>query len=136
MGDMSEGQHAYNEHLCATAAQEEEVPGGRCPKCGGNPKTVQTIYGVKRECCGLWAWGSRAPLVDGATHAARAYAHKVFDGLWQSGLVGRSRAYALLARELGITPDECHMKLMDRATAEQVPAATHAIWKRLKEGQG
>jgi ribosomal protein L37AE/L43A len=114
------------------AAQRRKPP--NCPKCGRKPKVTHTQFGWRRDCCGLWGWGKHAPLVDGATHQARSYAHKVFDSLWQTGLVGRSRAYALLAQELGISPDECHMKLMDRATAERVPAAAHAIGKRLKEG--
>ena len=106
-----------------------------CPSCGSKPRTVQTQHGVKRECCGLWGWGRNAPLVDAETHQARQYAHRVFDSLWQSGLVGRSRAYTLLAQELGIDPADCHMKLMDKATAQRVPAATYAIGKRLKEGR-
>ena len=106
-----------------------------CPKCGGTPKTVQTPYGVKRECCGLWAWGKNAPLVDRETHQARSYAHRVFDSLWQSGLVGRSRAYALLAAELGLLPEDCHMKLMDKETAGRVPAAAYVIGQRLKDGR-
>ena len=52
--------------------------------------------------------------------------------LWQSGLVGRSRAYMLLAEELGLRPEDCRMKLMDRVTAERVPGAVYAISKRLK----
>jgi 2-hydroxychromene-2-carboxylate isomerase len=70
--------------------------------------------------------------VDAETHAARQYAHRVFDSLWQNGIVGRSRAYALLAEELGLTPDQCHMKLIDKETAQRVPAAAHEIGKRLK----
>ena len=103
-----------------------------CPSCGRRPVETHTQFGWRRDCCGLWGGGKHAPLVDKETHAARSYAHKVFDSLWQSGLVGRSHAYALLAEELGIPPDQCHMKLMDRATAERVPAAAHAIGKRLK----
>lgn len=106
----------------------------RCPKCGGKGKTRHTTFGWRRDCCGLWAWGKSAPLVDAETHQARQYAHRVFDGLWQSGLVDRSRAYALLALELALHPSECHMKLMDKETARRVPAATHEIWKRLKQG--
>ena len=104
----------------------------RCPVCGGAPKTTHTSYGWRRDCCGLWGWGKNAPLVDAETHAARQYAHRVFDSLWQNGIVGRSRAYALLAEELGLTPDQCHMKLIDKETAQRVPAAAHEIGKRLK----
>lgn len=105
----------------------------RCPSCGRHPKRTNTQYGIKRECCGLWAWGKTAPLVDRETHQARQYAHRVFDSLWQSGLVSRTRAYKLLAEELGIDPADCHMKLMDKETARRVPFAAHDIGKRLKE---
>lgn len=103
-----------------------------CPTCGAQPKVRHTAFGWRRDCCGLWAWGTHAPLVDAATHAARQYAHQVFDSLWQSGLIGRSEAYAALAQELDIRPEDCHMKLMDHATASRVPAATAAISKRLR----
>jgi len=110
----------------------KKVRGPACPKCGRNPKQTHTNFGWRRDCCGLWGWGKGAPLVDAETHQARAYAHKVFDSLWQSGLVGRSKAYALLARELGISPSECHMKLMDKPTAWRVPKAAYEIGKRLR----
>lgn len=109
--------------------------GPNCPKCGRQPRLTDTQYGWRRECCGLWGWGKNAPLVDRETHQARSYAHKVFDSLWQSGLVSRTRAYALLAEELGIDPADCHMKLMDKNTAQRVPAAAHKIGKRLKGEQ-
>lgn len=110
----------------------KKMQGPKCPSCGRSPARRNTQYGIRRECCGLWAWGQNAPLVDAETHQARQYAHRVFDSLWQSGLVGRSRAYALLAKELGISSDKCHMKMMDKQTAARVPAAAHAIGKRLK----
>lgn len=104
----------------------------KCPKCGHKPKATHTQYGWRRDCCGLWGWGKNAPIVDRETHAARQYAHKVFDSLWESGLAGRSRAYALLAEKLDLDPADCHMKLMDRETAERVPGAVHDISKRLR----
>lgn len=130
MGEIAD--QVFDEIMNPHLWEPDEVPGWWCPKCGGEPKKVNTQYGIKRECCGLWGWGKNAPLVDRETHEARSYAHKVFDSLWQSGLVGRSRAYALLADELGIDPADCHMKLMDKETASRVPAAAHAIGKRLK----
>ena len=133
---MSEGEYQRNEALARSAGDErraDDVAGWWCPNCGRMPKTVHTPYGVKRECCGLWGWGRNAPLVDAETHQARQYAHRVFDSLWQSGLVGRSHAYALLAEELGLRPEDCHMKLMDKETASRVPAAAYTIGQRLKE---
>ena len=104
----------------------------KCPACGRKPKATHTQFGWRRDCCGLWGWGKHAPLVSAETHQARQYAHKVFDSLWQSGLVDRSRAYALLVAELNLDPADCHMKLMDRETAERVPGAVHDISKRLR----
>jgi hypothetical protein len=109
--------------------------GPKCPACGRQPVLKDTAYGWRRDCCGLWGWGRFAPLVDRETHAARSYAHKVFDGLWQSGTVSRDQAYVLLAAELGLTRDDCHMKLMDKTTACRVPAAAHKIWTSLKQGK-
>lgn len=131
MGDMTddiERVHAYNWYA-------EDVPNWWCPSCGGTPRSIKTQYGVKRECCGLWGWGENAPLVDRETHQARQYAHQVFDSLWKKENISRSRAYALLAEELGLHPDQCQMKLMDKETARRVPAATHAIWKREIKGE-
>jgi hypothetical protein len=40
---------------------------------------------------------------------ARLAAHKAFDTKWQSGGMTRSAAYRWLAKEMGMTRDECHM---------------------------
>ena len=97
-----------------------------CPACNSVAKKVETNYGVKYVCCGLWAWG-RFPLKDGATHRARSAAHAAFDPLWQRHGMTRNAAYAALAEELGIEPKDCHMKLMDREVAEKVPAIARKI---------
>lgn len=92
-----------------------------CPKCGQQPKKTDTRYGERYDCCGLWAWGI-SRLCDKATHDARWQAHQSFDQLWMYGAYTRSEAYKKLAKELGIELEDCHMKLMDRKTAERVPA--------------
>ena len=131
MADIADQMEAlFPDEFGDPPARHQKAP--KCPTCGRKPKEIHTRYGWRRDCCGLWAWGKNAPLVSRETHQARSYAHKVFDSLWQSGLVGRSRAYALLAAELEIDPADCHMKLMDRETAERVPGAVHAISKRLR----
>lgn len=116
----------------AMRGRRKKKHGPACPQCGRQPRLTHTKFGWHRSCCGLWGWGKTAPLVDKETHEARSYAHKVFDSLWQSGLVDRSRAYDLLAKELGLIRDQCHMKIMDKETARRVPAAAHEIGKRLK----
>lgn len=90
-----------------------------CPNCGAVPTVTQTRYGLRRSCCGLWAWGD-SPLADAETHDARRAAHEAFDPLWQSGRMTRSAAYAFLAGRLGLEPDACHMKQMDAPTARRV----------------
>jgi hypothetical protein len=97
-----------------------------CPSCGGEPRRQTTRFGVRHSCCGLWSWGSK-PLVDRETHEARQAAHAAFDRLWQSGRVRRARAYRLLQNELGLSPDDCHMALMDAETARRVPEAVKRI---------
>jgi hypothetical protein len=65
--------------------------------------------------------------VDEETHKARQTAHEVFDRLWKDGLMSRSRAYARLSHMLGITPEQCHMKVMTKRVALQVPDAVEKI---------
>jgi hypothetical protein len=80
----------------------------------------------------LWSWSRDRPLVDRRTHNARQAAHKAFDELWRGpdAFLRRGAAYALLQQALGLTPDQCHMALMDVDTAERVPAAVQSIWEQ------
>lgn len=97
-----------------------------CPKCGGKPAQHATKYGVRSNCCGLWSWNG-APLVDAATHEARRVAHAAFDQLWKTGFMQRGMAYAMLAHRMGVTKEDCHMKLMNEATALRVPVIVARI---------
>lgn len=81
-----------------------------------------TRFGERHDCCGLWSWGG-APLVDRETHDARTAAHEAFDPLWKSQGMTRRKAYKMLAVELELLPQNCHIKLMDAETARRVPAA-------------
>lgn len=98
-----------------------------CPKCQRFTQGRETRFGVRHDHCGLWSWGG-APLVDKATHDARRAAHAAFDPLWKtlSGLT-RNRAYKLLAAEMNMTMNKCHIKIMDAETAQKVPAAVERI---------
>ena len=84
-----------------------------CPKCEGLPKAVDTIFGVKLECCGLWSWGNKE-LVDAETHKARQTAHFFFDKTWRTGKMSRSAAYRALAREMKMKTRECHISYFDK----------------------
>lgn len=108
----------------ATQTNRREIP--ICPTCGSRARETKTRYGLRSGCCGLWSW-DRYPLVDAATHAARNLAHAAFDSLWNGGKMDRRHAYTKLADALGISPADCHMKLMDAATAGMVPAGVATI---------
>ena len=97
-----------------------------CPICYNEAYEAQTRYGVRHSCCGLWSWDG-APLVDEYTHEARKAAHEAFDPLWKEHGLTRSEAYRMLASRLGIPREDCHMKLMDAATAVRVPKIVQTI---------
>lgn len=97
-----------------------------CPKCGLKPVKTMTRFGPRLDCCGLWAWGNH-PLVDRETHEARKAAHAAFDPIWRNGLMGRGEAYKTLAQEMGLTRNQCHMKLMTAEQAIRVPAIAENI---------
>lgn len=94
------------------------IPSPTCPTCGGVPSRSITRFGIRHDHCGLWSWDG-APLVDRETHDARTEAHKWFDMLWQSGMT-RREAYRKLAAAMGMSLKDCHIKLMDAATARRV----------------
>ena len=99
-----------------------------CPKCNAAAQKTLTRYGVRYDCCGMWAWGNH-PLADAATHEARKRAHEAFDMLWHgpNAKMGRGEAYRRLRAMLGLNEPDCHMKVMDRETALRVPAAAERI---------
>lgn len=102
-----------------------------CPKCGSAPVRSQTRFGPRLDCCGLWAWGDN-PLADRDTHEARKAAHAAFDPIWRGRLMPRGKAYGRLAEAMGLTPAECHMKLMTAEQARRVPAIAETIKEQLK----
>jgi len=80
---------------------------GYCPECGKEPVVSNTRYGNRYSCCGLWSWG-KTGLAGAETHKARNAAHAAFDPLWKYKRIKRSYAYALLAKHMNLTPQECH----------------------------
>lgn len=100
-----------------------------CPKCGSEAIEVQSRWGKKHVCCDLWSYGGK-PLVDRATHQARIAAHAAFDPLWNRHGFARSEAYRLLAEELNIPGEECHMGSMPLPLLKLVPGAALRIMQR------
>lgn len=116
-----------NSHYQAEASSK---PIPTCPKCGNEASEAKTRYGVRNACCGLWSW-DRFPLACAATHEARKDAHVAFDELWISGQMSRTKAYKSLALTMKLAPGDCHIKMMDLATALQVKTAVASIRSRL-----
>ena len=102
-----------------------------CPKCGLKPVKTMTRFGQRLDCCGLWAWGDH-PLADRETHEARKAAHAAFDPIWRNGLMSRGKAYKMLAQEMGLTREQCHMKLMTAEQAIRVPTIAGNIKEQSK----
>ena len=65
--------------------------------------------------------------MDRDTHEARKAAHAAFDPIWKRGKMRRGDAYQFLADKLGLSMTDCHMKLMDAATAQRVPGIAQEI---------
>jgi len=93
-----------------------------CPKCGKVAVSTKTEYGLRNHCshCNMWSWGNNSPLVSKATHSARQGAHKSFDIIWESRFMTRADSYEWLAKSLGISSKDCHMKKMNFETANKV----------------
>ena len=71
------------------------------------------------------------------TRAARSAAHAAFDPLWRRRMqisnltqnVARGRGYKWLAAQLGIDRKNCHIGMMDVATARRVVQICKAVGK-------
>ncbi|PTR08651.1 MULTISPECIES: zinc-finger-containing protein [unclassified Novosphingobium] len=119
------------------------------PACGEGcaPGSVSLVSGAeiyrhRPDLAGKWLWQCRCGAYCGthpnlsavgtpagaATRRAREDAHAAFDPLWRrraeiSGLTpktARGRGYRWLAQQLGISTKECHIGMMDEATAKRV----------------
>lgn len=116
-----------------------------CGECGGSTALVggNVIYPHRPDLSGGWYWrcgcgaycgihkGTFKPLGSPAgkeTRRAREAAHAAFDPLWKkrqrlSGLAphhARGKGYKWLAEQLGIDRKDCHIGMMDAATARRV----------------
>lgn len=105
------------------------VQNGRlCAYCGRKTMLRKTQYGWQWAClpCGAWVGCHKGTshalgrVADAELRRWKMVAHDWFDPLWQNGGFSRSGAYHWLAKNLGLTVDECHIGMFDVATCEKV----------------
>lgn len=87
---------------------------------------IDTPRGPKHVCCALWSWGGK-PLVNKQTHIARIVAHDALDPLWKEGRLTRTEAYRMLAKEMEIPRDRCHIGDMNLDQLQKVPYTVQRI---------
>lgn len=59
-------------------------------------------------------------LANAELRAAKSAAHAAFDPCWKRGLIQRKKAYAWLAKEMGMPKKECHIGWMDLEQCRRV----------------
>jgi hypothetical protein len=116
-----------------------------CAECGSKcaKKTGEDVYPHREDLAHLVIWvcqcGARVgchPGTDTALgtaagselRAVRMNAHKEFDRLWKTKMLtrglskreARNAGYAWLAKEMGMTTDECHIGMMNKSHCIQV----------------
>lgn len=103
---------------------------------------AKTFY----QCAPCRAWvgchpGTDKPLgrlADAELRAAKQAAHYAFDPLWARVMrrdsiskgEARGRAYAWLAKELGIAPEDCHIGMFDPEQCRRVVRICNGILRR------
>jgi hypothetical protein len=91
--------------------------------------------------CGAWVGvhpGTVRPLgrlANAELRRAKMRAHAAFDPLWRDGLTDRRSAYSLLADELGISREACHVGYFDAPTCERVVVLAAIIRRKLEDGR-
>lgn len=142
----SRGKSPWNPSVTATVRAANPLPiPSQCPCCGSSKVECvhhTMVYGREYR---DWPWMLRCgtcratvglhpftniPLGTLATKAirdARMRAKDAFNPLWHGGGMGRSEAYAWLAKKLGIARvEECHIGWFDVQQCEQVIEACEA----------
>lgn len=67
-------------------------------------------------------------LANAELRKANRRAHDAFDPLWQARHMSRQSAYKWLAEQLGISPENCHIGMMDVEGCNAVVAAVES-WR-------
>lgn len=140
-------------HASTAHDMEIEIPKGKaaihyvtpvCIECGSAPGLVtgERIYPHRRDLyalnfylcdCGAYV-GCHKGTTDALGHpcnaetrSARSQAHKEFDLIWKNKGMSRTEAYAWLANQLNLPASQCHIGMMDAATAQRVAAICAAF---------
>ena len=113
-----------------------EVPKVRCTHCAkeafifkhnwkGYP--YEEDYGPVWVCLSCAAWvgchkGTEDPLgtpANAALRQARRRVHAVFDPLWRNKYMRRGKAYELLAKMMGLPPEQAHIGMFNMEQCEK-----------------
>jgi len=74
------------------------------------------------------------PMADPARRGELMHAaHQAFDPIWQSGLVSRTTAYKMLARQLGVPGFYAHISRMHSVQLEAIPNMVAAMTYEIHE---
>lgn len=84
-------------------------------------------YGPVWKCIACNAWvgchkGTEEPLgtpANAILRKARQQVHSVFDPLWRNKHVRRGKAYELLAKMMGLAPEQAHIGMFDLQQCEK-----------------
>lgn len=105
----------------------------QCEPCGAHvgchrKDVYMHIKGVRVVSDGTLPLGR---LADAQLRRAKSAAHDAFDWIWRTGRMKRRAAYAWLAQQLGIDPDDCHIGEFDIATCRRVVDIAIKNWGRV-----
>ena len=112
----------------------------KCGYCHRDAKRVgaEKIYPHRPDLRGKWFWECEpcgayvgchpattnplGRLANAELRKAKQSVHRVLDPLWKSGKMKRSAAYAMLAKGLNISPQNCHVGMFDVHTCQAAVA--------------
>ena len=108
--------------------REYHVIESYCPECGARMIIKNMGERKKLICpkgCGavLTHPGTDIPLgkiADRETRIARIKAHEAFDKMWLKMCWSRSYAYEWLAKQMGLTQEECHIAMLTKDQCDRV----------------
>ncbi len=70
-------------------------------------------------------------LANGDLRNKRIQAHKVFDKMWQSGLMSKHDAYVWMRSKFGMSEEQAHIAKFSEYMCDQLIAACNEVYERL-----